>query len=482
MLFVCLITTALFVNFARADLHDTANSADYIILTSQEVLDEYDWIQDLLDYRAGQGRTVMAVSVEEIWAEFTPAGSDTAIRDFLHYAHQNWQPPQLKDVFIIGHTDIVPSHPLEQSNSVEALSDYFYALPEGSEDYSPRFALGRLPWRSDYPSSLNDFGAKIQSYEQSQIGDWARLCHLIADSNCGWTQDCEEYIEPTMGEHLPAGIGALRDYLGRPVGDPWAGSREEVILNLNEGSLFTCYYGITSGYEILPDGPITSEDFASMTNLEHLTFFVGTITNALGADSIDEIPFIASALNAPFGGMIAAVANSGVGWVWSGGAYDRRFMNELFAESNQTIGGCWTTCCTYYADSMAVPPPFPSSTWDTLLGHFLLGDPATIIPGRGTSVDPIASPVVPTQIEIVGNYPNPFNPATTIRFMLNRAGNARLTAYDVTGRTVGTLADNNFTSGEHSVLWSPVGLASGTYLVRLESAGQFATHRVILLK
>jgi hypothetical protein len=97
-------------------------------------------------------------------------------------------------------------------------------------------------------------------------------------------------------------------------------------------------------------------------------------------------------------------------------------------------------------------------------------------------VDPITSPIVPSQIEIVGNYPNPFNSSTTIRFMLNRAGNAKLTAYDITGRAIATLADDMFSSGEHSILWSPIGLASGTYLVRLESAGQFSTHRVILLK
>ena len=89
----------------------------------------------------------MAVTVEEIWDEFTPSNQN-GIRDFLHYAYENWQEPRLKDVFIVGHTDIVPSVPRisDLIPSVTFLSDYSFSLANFDSVEQPRFQVGRLPW------------------------------------------------------------------------------------------------------------------------------------------------------------------------------------------------------------------------------------------------------------------------------------------------------------------------------------------------
>lgn len=85
------------------------------------------------------------------------------------------------------------------------------------------------------------------------------------------------------------------------------------------------------------------------------------------------------------------------------------------------------------------------------------------------------------------NFPNPFNPRTTIRFSLATAGPVRLNVYDVQGRTVATLAEGAYAAGTHEVAWdgrtrSGVAASSGVYWYRLEANGARATRRMTLLQ
>jgi hypothetical protein len=85
------------------------------------------------------------------------------------------------------------------------------------------------------------------------------------------------------------------------------------------------------------------------------------------------------------------------------------------------------------------------------------------------------------------NVPNPFNPATEIRFELAEPGDIALTVYDVSGRHVRTLAAGSWTRGEHVVRWdgrdetgTPV--STGVYFYRLRAAGFSETRKTTLLK
>jgi photosystem II stability/assembly factor-like uncharacterized protein len=83
--------------------------------------------------------------------------------------------------------------------------------------------------------------------------------------------------------------------------------------------------------------------------------------------------------------------------------------------------------------------------------------------------------------------PNPFNPATEIRFDLARDERVRVTIHDVAGRVVRSLHDGSLGAGPQRLVWNgrdDVGrpLASGAYLVRIEAAGEGVTHKVLLSK
>lgn len=82
----------------------------------------------------------------------------------------------------------------------------------------------------------------------------------------------------------------------------------------------------------------------------------------------------------------------------------------------------------------------------------------------------------------LGNYPNPFNPVTTIHFVIPRAGDVTLSLYDVTGRLVRTLINTAMTAGEHTLNFDGSSLPSGLYLAQLQSGDVSATHKLMLVK
>ena len=99
--------------------------------------------------------------------------------------------------------------------------------------------------------------------------------------------------------------------------------------------------------------------------------------------------------------------------------------------------------------------------------------------GITMSIDP---DVVPSQYALHANYPNPFNPSTTIRFSVETHGNASLQIYDTAGRMVETLVNDRFEGGEYEVEWNASLHPSGLYFARLLADGMSFTAKLLLLK
>ncbi len=95
---------------------------------------------------------------------------------------------------------------------------------------------------------------------------------------------------------------------------------------------------------------------------------------------------------------------------------------------------------------------------------------------------------IPQQFELSENYPNPFNPTTTIRFTVAyKAQAVKLIIYDLLGRVVRVLADEIRTVGEHSVQWdgrneNGIRVASGTYLYKFEAKNFVDSKKMVMLK
>jgi hypothetical protein len=78
--------------------------------------------------------------------------------------------------------------------------------------------------------------------------------------------------------------------------------------------------------------------------------------------------------------------------------------------------------------------------------------------------------------------PNPFNPATTLRYVVPQAGPARLTIHDLGGRRVATVLDGDLPAGRGEVTWRPQELSSGVYVARLVAGGSEAATRLVLVR
>ncbi len=91
-------------------------------------------------------------------------------------------------------------------------------------------------------------------------------------------------------------------------------------------------------------------------------------------------------------------------------------------------------------------------------------------------------PQVPRTFALRQNYPNPFNPSTTIEFDLPSKSHVELNVYDVLGRLVATLADEDLPAGRFSRLFNAAGLASGVYFVRIRAGSFISTRNLLLLR
>jgi len=94
---------------------------------------------------------------------------------------------------------------------------------------------------------------------------------------------------------------------------------------------------------------------------------------------------------------------------------------------------------------------------------------------------------IPTKFALHENYPNPFNPTTTLRFDLPEVSNLTLTIYNMLGQKVRTFNYQNTSAGYHSVKWNatndygdPVG--AGVYLYQLQTKDFVKTRKMVLLK
>lgn len=91
-------------------------------------------------------------------------------------------------------------------------------------------------------------------------------------------------------------------------------------------------------------------------------------------------------------------------------------------------------------------------------------------------------PDTPQTVELNQNYPNPFNPVTNIEYQIPEQTEVRLTVYDVLGRQVAVLVNDEQTAGSYTVSFDGSALSSGMYIYRLEAGSVTRTQQMMLVK
>jgi hypothetical protein len=99
---------------------------------------------------------------------------------------------------------------------------------------------------------------------------------------------------------------------------------------------------------------------------------------------------------------------------------------------------------------------------------------------------PMPVPVI-TSFNLYDNFPNPFNPSTTIQFELPRFSQVNLSVYDINGKLVKNLLKGQYQAGNYSVRWngtasSGENVASGVYVYHLQAEGQQMSKKMVLVR
>lgn len=94
---------------------------------------------------------------------------------------------------------------------------------------------------------------------------------------------------------------------------------------------------------------------------------------------------------------------------------------------------------------------------------------------------------IPSTVKLIGNFPNPFNPSTTIAFELSAPANVRLVVYNMLGQIVREVVNDRRGSGVHRIIWdgrnqNGVSVSSGIYLYRLEAGSVVNSGKMLLIK
>ncbi len=117
---------------------------------------------------------------------------------------------------------------------------------------------------------------------------------------------------------------------------------------------------------------------------------------------------------------------------------------------------------------------------------FLMIDDIEVM-NNGATLDSHGQVAIPDRTALCGNYPNPFNPETTINFDLKENSPVTIDVYNIKGQRIATVADGDFNAGHHSVVWNGIDnngkqVSSGVYFYKMHSGTYTKSRKMILIK
>ena len=144
---------------------------------------------------------------------------------------------------------------------------------------------------------------------------------------------------------------------------------------------------------------------------------------------------------------------------------------------------------TQFSDANYIGTPMHQGNFNVYVIVTQYNTATQVTPRMLSDFNPVANDDevhTPFAIQLIGNYPNPFNPETTIRFRMEKAAPAEVTIYSEKGQVVKTF-NSIATAGINSIVWDGKdsngnSVSSGVYLFRLKSGSYSSTKKMVLMK
>jgi photosystem II stability/assembly factor-like uncharacterized protein len=285
---------------------------------------------------------------------------------------------------------------------------------------------------------------------------WKTTNAQTATSSSGWTQIA---TTTTIGENVSAiGISATNTniiYIGTSSG--------KLLSTTDNGDNWTTITGFPYISDLIVDNTNDAICYASLTGATGKHILKTTNYGVNWTDITGDIPNIAVnsiLLRTASPRMIIAgtdigifkSTNEGLNWINFGNGlpavqiYDMKYKQSIGIILVATHGrGCWT---------------------------FDLNS--------SIGIDPFGQ--IPEKFNLSQNFPNPFNPVTNIEFDIPKYSSVTLKIFDISGRTIDKLVNNNLNAGHYSVQWNATKYSSGAYFYRLEADDYKDVKRMMLVK
>ena len=199
-----------------------------------------------------------------------------------------------------------------------------------------------------------------------------------------------------------------------------------------------------------------SDDYAELTGYYKL--------HIEGGDPEDFGAVLIEFYDAQWGQLVAM----GVGELVPAGSY-----TQFSVLMDYTVGNGNPAAATKISFSFGGQNIIPVGSWFKIDDISLSGTNA---------VEEIESELIPDQFELEQNYPNPFNPSTNINFSVPEESFVTLKVYNVQGKEVTTLVNENLETGTYKADWDASNLPSGVYVYMLRSNNVRLSRKMILMK
>lgn len=355
--------------------------AEYVVIAHRDFLEA---AEDLVRWREEQGMRAVAVDIEDVYDEFAWGLEDpTAIRDFLRYAYERWDPrPLFAVLFGDGHFDFRNRSGSSPPNFVppyeegEVESDLWFGSVDG-DDLLPDLAVGRLPVRT--PEEARTVVEKIVGYEsRKERGPWQNRVILVGDDDWGgiWERNATVYTRDTeliARRDIPSQFDQVKVYLmeyPRNAANEKPQAREALIREINRGALLCNYIG-HGNYDVLAHEHVLrgSADIALLENGWRLPFFFFSSCSNARFDDPVRLSISERLLLSRRGGGIGVIAAARLTFHESNVALNRAFYQVLFGGRDMPVG------LAFIGATGRINPDFLTSPTGAR-GFVLLGDPA----------------------------------------------------------------------------------------------------------
>ena len=482
-------------------------ATEYLILTTDALSPSF---QTLADRRAQQGLQSQVLTIETIQSGSVP-GRDLAeqIRNAIADVFADGS---LRYVLLGGDSNLIPArlaHSDFYAPESEIPSDLYYAALDGNwdldgdsifaeatvdaADLDPDLALGRAPVQDVAQAAA--FVAKLVAYE-----DPANAAHLSSALILGevlfpsaWQPGQLVQLDGAMyAEALAAilqssgstmtGQRLYENYLEYPGSS--ALTRAQALLEMDAG-VHCLVIQVGHGFEnaiSLGDATMTALDVQNLANGPNYFVLVTQVSHgaAIDADAILE-EFVRHA----GGGAVASIGMSRTSFPSTTQAYVAALHQELSEGGAANLGEAMQSVLA----AGAAAAQLTSAERHTQLAFTLLGDPLTAAGAQ--AILTAQPPATANRLHIESVLPNPFNPSTRIQFVVpggaGMSPSVQVTIFDLAGRRLRALHDGPLASGRQVLSWdgrSDDGrvVASGSYFLSVQAAGQRRTTKLLLLK